>query len=245
MSLAKSTFVAIISSLVLASAAYAETGRNFDGWRIAQRCILQGDEQVVLCNHGVKIHNPKNDLTILFVAPFKEVIYFDKHTGLTCKVPAEKNTNPYNRTIGMFSGLSLADVPLKRIAPSKLLGLPTSNYATDETYSKEQVNQVKLDKHNNNRFKFVNLAVFTSLGISSIEQEFLARHYGLSSKVVDGAPANLLYHSMSDRSTVYLSTQRCEKSKISESEFAVPPNLKTVNSAQAVITGDNPGILLF
>lgn len=238
------TLIALtLCAWVLPSVARASAPKAVDGWRIQQRCILQGDEQIVACSQGVKVYNPKNDLTIVYAAPFKEVVYFDKRTGLVCKVPAGKNDNPYQRTIGMFSGLSLADVPLHKVASSKVVDLPTDNFVSGPEYAAEQLKLAKAEGHGN-RIKFVAYGVFTSLQLPANEYEFLAKQYGLPHKTVVGVPAHLLYKSISDKSTVFLSTQSCSKAKISESEFAVPPNLKPANSSQAVVAGDNAGMLL-
>jgi hypothetical protein len=227
------------------SVTHAATQKSVDGWRIKQQCIVQGEEQVVACSLGVKVYNPKNDLTILYMAPFKEVIYYDKHTGLMCKVLASKNENPYQRTIGMFSGMSLADIPLHKVSSSKLVTMPVDKYEAYASYGEEQVRQSKVEGHSYNRIKTVDYSVFSTLKLAPIQDEFLAKHYGLPHKNILAVPAYLLYKGLTMRSTLYLSTESCVKSKISENEFAVPPNLKPAKSAQEVVAGNDAGIMLF
>jgi hypothetical protein len=206
---------------------------------------MQGEEQIVACSLGVKIYNPKNYLTVLYTAPFKDVIYYDKHTGLMCKVLASKNDNPYQRTVGMFSGMSLADIPLHKVSSAKLVDTPTDNYIADASYSEEQIRLSKIEGRSDNRIKTVNYSVFPSLQLASNQYEFLAKHYGLPHKNISGVPAYLLYKGLSNKSTLYLTTDSCVKAKISETEFAVPPNLKPAKSSQEVLAGNDAGILLF
>jgi hypothetical protein len=240
------TLIALtLCAWLVPSVVQASAQKTVDGWRIKQQCLMQGEEQIVACSLGVKIWNPKNDLTILYTAPFKDVIYYDKHTGLMCKVIASKNDNPYQRTIGMFSGMSLADIPLHKVSSSKLVNMPTDNYEADASYSEEQVKRSRVEGRTSNLIKTVNYSVFSTLQLALNENEFVAKHYGLPHKKIPGVPAYLLYKGLTNKSTLYLSTQSCERSKVSDSEFVVPPNLKPAKSSQEVLSGNNPGIMLF
>src|SRR5690349_6638891 len=84
-------------------------------WKLEQRTRILGDETIYVCPTGIKAFNRKNGVTILFCAPFTEVVTFSTKTRKVCRQGAEKSQNPYARAVAMFSGVAHGQVPMKKV----------------------------------------------------------------------------------------------------------------------------------
>jgi hypothetical protein len=231
----------IFSCLTSRSSAFANE-KVFDGWRLSQRCTYQGDVQIAICPYAVKVFVPKNGLTILYISPFKEVIYFDKNTGMTCTVPAAKDANPFQKTVALLDGVILVDVPFQKPSPSDVCGLPGLIYKTSPQFAEKQLALFKSRSIKGNEAKSAAYEVITSVHGAPLELKFVSRFFGIPN--LGAMSATFKYTNLAGEIKRHLETVSCTKSKISESEFVVPPHLKMADSVQAVLAGSQADMLM-
>jgi hypothetical protein len=218
-----------------------KSAKSYAGWHIMQTCIYQGEEQVSLCSWGVKVLNPKNGLTTIYATPFKAVIYYDLRTGLMCEIPIEKDDNPYMKTVAIVDGILLSDTPMHKAAESDICGLPAIRYETSDAFAAKQAKLHESRAISGNEALSAEYDVFKNIQIDPLEAKFLSRLYGVPNR--GGVPGAFKYKKVSGSSCRHLETNSCKQAKVTEHEFAVPPNLKRADSAQAVLAGSNADMM--
>lgn len=229
-------FILCVTALSTCRSALAEP-KVHDGWRIKQNCVYQGELQITMCDYGLKVYNPRTDFTSLYIAPFTEVVHYDVHNKMMCRVPAAKNDNPYIKSVALFDGLILSDTPFEKSVPVQVCALPALRYTTSEKYAVDQTKLVAARTIRDNEVKVGTYEVLTSIKVDPRELRFFARFYGLPYR--NAMPALFKYTNVAGILHIHLTTSSCLHAKIRESEFEIPPNLKVVRTSNEVLTGGN------
>ena len=230
-----STFVSLLCALYGWQPTLAADSKVFEGWRLKQMCTYQGDEDLTICNYGVKIVNPHNGLTAIYTAPYKVVSYYDLRTGLSSQIPIDKNDNPYQKTVAIMDGFLLCDIPVHKVGSSDVCGLPATKYETDPEYAVKQKKACHANGTSDNEAAFATYDVLNSVKADPLALKFVAKFYGIPYR--DGLPGFFKYTRINGKIKRHLETSRCVQAKIAADEFAIPPNLKHAKSAQEVLSG--------
>lgn len=232
------TAMAVCLLLALSSAVRAgAVETEIEGWKLTQRGRLTGNIDVFFCRSAVKIVIPKNGLTVVCSAPWKEASYFCKGTGAVFSTPFDKVSNPYVKAMALCGGGELSEIKVVASGPAKSIGLTCREYAEDPQLIKGIRAACKAGEISGRAPTKIAYLLASDLPVDPHIGRLMARFFALPQ--AEGIPLQFNYDSMTDHKCIELASYACKQAKLKPSDFTVPKGLKTVSDACKVLVPDN------
>ncbi|MBU6452228.1 MAG: hypothetical protein KGS72_10645 [Cyanobacteria bacterium REEB67] len=234
----------LIATLLYSSLGYALAAEpdhaqqsQIEGWLLHQQNRTDGGLDVSVSKNNLRIFIPKNGLTLLAGAPWKEVAIYCTKTKNIYRTSASEFRNPYLRAMSLFDGHTKTEVPIVFKENCEDLAMPCKTYTARPGFDREQMLRRKNQLVNAGAPVEITYITTGSLHCDPHVGRLMSRFYAIPE--MDDVPLQFRYVDTSQKKSVELSTATCKKSKFKSSEFDIPSGLKPVKDAMAVLVPDN------
>jgi hypothetical protein len=233
------TAILLSLSLGCAQAAEPDHGQQtqIDGWLLHQRNRTDGGLDVAVSKNNLRIIIPKNGLTMLACAPWKEVAIYCTKTKNIYRTSASEFRNPYLRAMSLFDGHTKTDVPIVLKGPCEDLAMPCNTYVARPGFEREQRLRRKNQLVNAGAPVEITYINTGALHCDPHIGKLMSRFYALPE--MEDIPLQFRYVDTSQEKSVELSTTSCKKTRFKACDFKVPAGLTPVKDAMTVLVPDN------
>ena len=223
----------LVISQVIAKAAEQS---KLNGWIIHQQCTFLGDHVVYVCPFGVKAICVKSGLSIQSCPPFDQYVIYNLTTGKIFRIEGTRFRHPMEKTLSACNGFSFGMIPLVRERETVLAGVPCTVYKATATFADSQLARFKAKEFPSRNPRSVQLTTTDEMTKSPGANRMLSCWYCLPP--APGLPLQFNYRDIDNDQHEYLALQKCERALLKDSDFALPPSLKSASSVQDVTMGN-------
>ncbi len=205
-------------------------------WKLDQRSRILGDQIVFVCPQGIKAVNRKDGLTILFSAPFTEVVTYSTRTGKICRQTYERSENPYARAVAMFSGVSHGQVPMYKKRDYSKGGMQWTEFAIPEKYKEKSIALWKKNDVTSSEPASGRLIGF-HLPVEKRALDWLARLYCVPK--TGSIPFDVTFADVDGESHSLVKTFSMVATRLTAADLKCPTGLRAVKDPRAVVQDES------
>ena len=234
------TCVYAVAAPIVKPATPAKTPQNSSspGWTLEQKSQLCGDMHVSMSAKGINVRSTKGSISMVSLAPFKEVTVYNIETKRYCIEPLDTFRCPGNKTMAVVNGGLLRDVLLTQTADKAWRGHQVHTYISTSAFDQKQ--QLRYNNHEIPGRAVKKLDIYTSDDFKNDARanEAICRFFGLPK--VTGFPLMVHYldFTYENSSIKNVETIKMTAGPVADSAFVLPPNLVKVDKQGEVFVGD-------
>jgi hypothetical protein len=214
-----------------------ETVTTRDGWTMAQNSHLMGDMQITASAKGIIAISVKKGLSLLCVAPFKEVVLFSDRSKKYHTTPFEKFRCPVENTMTVFNNGLLSDIPMLAAGDKTENGLKVHVLKSTEQFKQRQLARFRIREVPGRAAANLACNATEDFKLDPHIADVLVRFYALPK--LPGFPVSAVVVDLGSDRVNYLVTIKSRKSKVSDAIFCVPPTYQKVAHFQDVYVNQN------
>ena len=239
-------YAAPVKPSVKSTAPHTKQSALRPGWTMEQISQLCGEMSVTLSLKGIRVLSRKHSLSMICVAPFKDVIIYSELTKKYFSESLSTFRCPGNKTLALVNGGLLRDVPVIRKEDRKYRDRQVHTYISTPGFSQSQ--QLRFNQHEipGRAVKKVDIFATEDFKTDAKVSESLGRFYGLPK--ISGFPIYVHYDDFSydGFSVDNLKTTKMTPTQVADSIFDLPPNMSKAKTQQDVFIGNstNDAILI-
>jgi len=213
-----------------------------DGWLLSQRAREEGAIEVKLCKTGVKLTVSKSGLVVLAAAPWRDAYMYCLKTNNIFKMPVDKFTNPYLRTMVMFDGGALAEIETVEKGKIKSVDIECNLLTEKPGFAEHQLAKRRQGQIAARAPMNILYVVTDHFKVDRRISHILAKMYAVP--VTDRIPLQFNYTNVSHEKDKQLTTTQVKAAKLKASDFLPPSGLKSVKDGMSVLVPEDsdPGL---
>ena len=208
-----------------------------NGLTMVQQIKSAGTIQVSVTKQSVKLSNSKDDMTLLFGPPYKEVIAYSDKQKKIYSCPVGKFNSPYAITLLTFDEVSFVDLVLSEKESLSYQGLSAKHYGFSKSFAALQRNRFEHKVSTKRAAMSADLIAASLLNTDPRVVHFVDSLYSLPP--TEGLPLNFEFRNFTNSNHFYLSTHHIAAAKLPEATFAPPRNYLKVNTLTGLNYDEN------
>ena len=216
------------------------------GWTMQQTSQIVGDFDVYVTARGVKANNRKHALSLLCLAPYKEVLLYSERTKKYYSASYDTFRCPINRTLSVVNSGLLSETPMVKKESTTYQKLPVQSYICTQAFINRQLARYRAKDLPGRAPRDVTTFTSEALKVDPKISWVLNRFYGLP-----GLSGFALYSEFNDLGgdkNESLITQKINRVIMADSALALPANLKKAAKHEELFvsedTADEMGLMM-
>jgi len=231
----------LIAAGTLASQSSAAPSRapaaGREGWTIDQSTLIFGEMSVIVCAKGIKATNNKHGMSMLCVAPFKEVVLFSERSKKYCIVPFSQFRCPAGRTLAVVNSGLLNEAPMVQKADATYQQMKVSVFASTAQFKLAQQGRFRAHEIPSRGPMIVECYATSDLKVDQNAGLALCHFFGLPE--LKGLPVYARFIDLDGDKNMALTSLNPRKTRLSDACFDLPPTYQKVARHEDLFVGPN------